>query len=168
MMPLPSHGVRGRVSRINRPKHAKRGRPDSVLFLCGRNEIRSPMAEMLAQRVLPQSVFVASAGVRKGSRNGFVDSVLAELDLSLGEREPRTLSELEDSYFDLIVTLSPEAHHRALELTRHMAVEVEYWPTLDPSVVEGSRDQVLEAYRRVRDGLAEQIAERFGDGARQS
>nr|WP_274426187.1 low molecular weight phosphatase family protein [Chelativorans sp. YIM 93263] len=155
------------MSRIKRPKHAKRGRPDSVLFLCGRNEIRSPIAEMLARRFLPQSVFVTSAGVREGSRNGFVDSVLAELDLSLGDREPRTLSEVEDTYFDLIVTLSPEAHHCALELTRHMAVEVEYWPTLDPSVVEGSRDQVLEAYRRVRDGLAEQIIERFGEGVRQ-
>lgn len=140
----------------------KWGQPGSVLFLCGRNSIRSPMAEALARQVLPKSVFVASAGVREGERNPFVDVVLAEQKLSLSERQPRLLTDLGDTYFDLIITLAPEAHHAALELTRFMAVEVEYWPTFDPTAVEGSRDQVLAAYRSVRDGLAERIAERFG------
>ncbi|MFC6489512.1 low molecular weight phosphatase family protein [Nitratireductor sp. GCM10026969] len=142
--------------------NGERTGPGSVLFLCGRNAIRSPMAELLARQVLPGSVFVASAGVRAGVRDPFVDAVLAESGLSLGERQPRTLEDLEDTYFDLIVTLAPEAHHRALELTRTMAVDVEYWPTLDPSVVEGTREQILSAYRDVRDGLARQIAGRFG------
>lgn len=137
-------------------------RPRSVLFLCGRNAIRSPMAEALARRMLPRSVFIASAGVRPGTRDPFVDAVLAEQELSLGERRPQRLDELEDSFFDLIVTLSPEAHHAALELTRSMAVDVEYWPTLDPSAVEGTREQIMTAYRDVRDGLAAQIARRFG------
>lgn len=136
--------------------------PRSVLFLCGRNSIRSPMAETLARRLLPKSVFVASAGVRGGVRDPFVDAVLAEEALTLGDRRPRRLDELEDSFFDLIVTLSPEAHHAALELTRSMAVEVEYWPTLDPSAVEGTREQIMTAYRDVRDALARQIARRFG------
>lgn len=138
--------------------------PRSILFLCGMNAIRSPMAEVLARRQLPKSVFLASAGVRAGERDPFVDVVLAEVDLFLGEHHPKTLDDLGDAYFDLIVTLAPEAHHAALELTRHMAVEVEYWPMADPTIVTGTRDQILAAYRDVRDRLAARIADRFTPG----
>lgn len=144
------------------------GMPGSVLFLCGQNAIRSPMAEVLARKTWPRSIFWASAGVRAGERDPFVDAVLAEAGLSLGDRQPRAFDELEDSYFDLIVTLSPEAHHAALELTRSMAIEVEYWPTLDPTTVKGTREQILAAYRDVRDRLAERIATRFAPGGRPS
>ena len=145
--------------------HAAASLPRSILFLCGQNAIRSPMAELLARRVLPASTFVASAGVRAGERDPFVDAVLTEADLSLGNRHPRSLDELEDDYFDLIVTLAPEAHHRALEMTRSMAVEVEYWPTADPTTVSGTREQILAAYRDVRDRLARRIAGRFAAAA---
>jgi protein-tyrosine-phosphatase len=111
--------------------------------------------------MLPDT-FIASAGVRAGERDPFVDKVLAEEGLSLGERLPRTIDELEDDYFDMIVTLSPQAHHAALELTRSMAVDVEYWPTPDPTTVTGSRDQIMAAYRDVRDRLKARIAQRFG------
>lgn len=139
--------------------------PRAVLFLCGRNSIRSPMAEVLARRVMAPSTFIASAGVRPGERDPFVDAVLSEKDLSLEDRRPRMLQDLEDSNFDLIVTLAPEAHHAALELTRSMAIDVEYWPTLDPSVVEGNREQILAAYREVRDNLARKIEQRLSSTA---
>lgn len=135
--------------------------PRSVLFLCGMNSVRSPIAELLARRLLPATTFVASAGVRAGERDPFVDAVLSEEGLSLGERQPRTIDEMEDDYFDLIVTLAPEAHHAALELTRSMAVDVEYWPTADPTTATGTRDQILGAYRDVRDRLKARIARRF-------
>ena len=141
---------------------AASAQPRSVLFLCGMNAVRSPIAEQLARRMLPRSVFVASAGVRPGERDPFVDAVLAESGLSLGERQPRTLDQLEDDYFDLIVTLSPEAHHRALEMTRSLAVDVEYWPMPDPTGITGTREQIMAAYREVRDRLEKRIAERFG------
>ncbi len=136
--------------------------PASVLFLCGMNAVRSPMAEQLARQMLPRSVFVASAGVRAGERDPFVDAVLSENGLSLGERQPQALDDLEDAYFDLIITLSPEAHHAALELTRTHAVEVEYWPTADPTDARGTREQILDAYRGVRDRLALRLKSRFG------
>lgn len=137
--------------------------PRSLLFLCGMNAVRSPVAERLARAMLPSSVFVTSAGVHVGEPDPFVDAVLAEEGLDTGERTPRTLDDLEDDYFDLIVTLSPEAHHVALELTRTLAVEVEYWPTADPTATQGTRDQVLGAYRDMRDRLKARIAERFGE-----
>ncbi|WP_454012130.1 arsenate-mycothiol transferase ArsC [Aquamicrobium terrae] len=126
------------------------------------NAVRSPMAEALARRALPAATFVASAGVRSGERDPFVDAVLAEEGLSLGEHHPRTIDELEDDYFDLIVTLAPQAHHAALELTRSMAVEVEYWPMPDPTSATGTREQIMAAYREVRERLKARIAERFG------
>ena len=136
--------------------------PRSVLFLCGMNAVRSPVAELLARQVLPATTFVASAGVRAGERDPFVDAVLAEGGLSLKDRQPRTIDDLEDDYFDLIVTLAPEAHHAALELTRSMAVDVEYWPTADPTTVTGTREQIMAAYRDMRDRLKARIAARFG------
>ncbi|RJG46559.1 low molecular weight phosphatase family protein [Mesorhizobium sp. DCY119] len=135
--------------------------PRSILFMCGMNVVRSPMAELLARKVLPATTFVASAGVRTGERDPFVDAVLAEDGLSLNDRQPRSLDELEDDYFDLIVTLAPEAHHAALELTRSMAVDVEYWPTADPTTATGTREQIMAAYRDVRERLKARIAQRF-------
>jgi protein-tyrosine-phosphatase len=136
--------------------------PGSILFLCGQNVIRSPIAEQLARAVLPPTVFIASAGVRPGERDPFVDSVLAERGLTLGKRQPQLLDDLEDAYFDLIVTLAPEAHHAALELTRSAAVDVEYWPTPDPTTASGTREQILSAYRDVFARLETRILARFG------
>ncbi len=132
--------------------------PGAVLFVCGMNAIRSPMAEVIARSVLPAGTYVASAGVRPGERDPFVDTVLSEIGLDLGARQPQTLDELEDDYFDVIVTLAPEAHHRALEMTRANAAEVIYWPTPDPTVVTGTRERILDAYREVRDMLKLRIA----------
>lgn len=136
--------------------------PRSILFLCGMNAIRSPMAEALARRVLPSNVYIASAGVRRGERDPFVDAVLEEDGLVLPDRPPRTLDELEDDYFDLIVTLAPEAHHTALDATRSSSVEIEYWPMPDPSIVSGSREQIIGAYRELRERLKRHIEARFG------
>lgn len=124
------------------------------------------MAERLAREVLPASTFVASAGIHAGEPDPFVETVLAEAGLSLGDRHPRTLDDLEDLYFDLIVTLAPEAHHAALELTRTIAVDVEYWPTADPTSARGSRQQIMAAYSDVRDRLKARIDARFGQKQR--
>lgn len=136
--------------------------PSSILFLCGMNAIRSPMAEAMTKSLGLPGVYVASAGVRHGERDPFVDAVLDEIGLSLGKRQPQTLDDLEDAFFDLIVTLAPEAHHAALELTRASSVEVIYWPLPDPTVEADTRDQQLAAYRDVRDRLSALIQERFG------
>ena len=135
--------------------------PRSILFLCGMNAVRSPMAEQLARRMLPPATFVASAGVHRGERDPFVDAVLAEEGLTLGERQPKAMDDLEDDYFDLIVTLAPEAHHAALELTRSLAVDVEYWPMPDPTDVGGRREQIMASYRDVRERLKTRISRRF-------
>lgn len=132
----------------------------SVLFMCAYNAVRSPMAEAMAKHFFGKSVYVQSAGARKGDVDPFALQVLDEIGIDARKHKPKSLEELEEwegLNFDLIVTLSPEAHHKALDLTRTVASEVEYWPTPDPTVVQGSREQVLEAYRAVRDGLMQRI-----------
>ena len=136
-------------------------RPRSVLFACTQNAIRSPMAEALARHFFGRDMYVASAGVRPGQLDPFAVAAMDELGMDISRHKPHSFADLEDSNFDLIVSLSPEAHHTALELTRTMAADVVYWPTLDPSATHGSRDQVLDAYRAVRDGLSRRIKERL-------
>ena len=140
------------------------GLPDAVLFACLENAVRSPMAEGLMKHFYGKRVFVQSAGVRAGTVDPFAVAVMEEIGIDISRHTPHTLRELHDTSFDLIVTLSPEAHHQALELTRTMAVAVEYWPTFDATLLigHGSRAQILEAYRGVRDGLFDRIKQRFG------
>jgi protein-tyrosine-phosphatase len=136
-----------------------------VLFTCGLNAVRSPMAAGMAQQLYGKTIYVASAGVHKGYLDPFAVAVMEEIGVDIARHKPVTfeeLDELEGLSFDLIVTLSPPAHHKALELTRTIAAEVEYWPTVDPTGIEGSREQRLEAYREVRDMLMAHIRERFG------
>ncbi|WP_407178227.1 low molecular weight phosphatase family protein [Bradyrhizobium sp. STM 3562] len=141
--------------------------PQSVLFACGQNSVRSPMAASLLHQMFPQAIYVRSAGVKKGELDPFAVAVMAELDQDISGHKPMTFEELEDwegLNFDLIITLSPEAHHRALELTRTLAADVEYWPTQDPTGAEGSREQKLAAYREVMDSLLARIRKRFARG----
>lgn len=136
-------------------------RIQSVLFACSENAVRSPMAEALTRLHFGRAMHVMSAGVRPGERDPFVTAVMDEVGLDLSRHAPQMFEDLEDTNFDLIVTLSPEAHHRAMEFTRTMAVDVAYWPTFDPTGTEGSRDLVLDAYRGVRDTLRSRIQSTF-------
>ena len=147
------------------PGSERPSNPHAILFACAFNAVRSPMAAGLFQQMFGKSTYVASAGVQKGELDPFAVAVMEELGIDISRHKPtdfEELDELEGLSFDLIVTLSPPAHHKALELTRTVAAEVEYWPTVDPTGIEGSREQKLEAYREVRDALMMQIRNRFG------
>jgi protein-tyrosine-phosphatase len=146
------------------PAPPRSARPQAVLFACGLNSVRSPMAAGLFRDMFGKTSYVASAGVRKGELDAFTVAALDEIGIDIARHRPMTFEELEDwegLNFDLIVTLSPEAHHKALELTRTLAAEVEYWPTPDPTATEGTREQRMAAYRDVRDQLLERIRTRF-------
>ncbi|CAN5456239.1 low molecular weight phosphatase family protein [soil metagenome] len=138
--------------------------PQAVLFVCGQNSVRSPTAAALLRHLVPRGLYVQSAGVSKAELDPFAVAVMKEVGLDISNHKPWTIADLEDwegLNFDLIVTLSPEAHHKALQLTATSATEVEYWPTPDPVGVEGRRELQLDAYRHVRDSLERRIRERF-------
>ncbi len=141
---------------------ATRPLPQAVLFACNYNTIRSPIAEALMRLRFGALVWVDSCGVRATvDADPFVLAVMEELGVDMRKHRAKTFADLDDTSFDMIVTLTPEAHHRALEFTRTMAVDVEYWPTMDPSLAQGSREQRLDEYRAVRDALDTRIAMRF-------
>jgi protein-tyrosine-phosphatase len=135
--------------------------PSSVLFACTFNSIRSPMAEALLKHLHGRRIYVDSVGVREAEIDPFAVAVMEEIGIDISRHRAKTFEDLEDTSFDLVVSLSPEAQHSAVELTRTMACDVEFWPTQDPTAVEGSREEILDAYRNVRDQLRRRLLERF-------
>ena len=136
--------------------------PSAVLFACTQNAIRSPMAAGLMRHYYGHKVYTTSAGAMAGELDGFAIAVMEELGIDISGHVPMSFDDLEDTSFDIIISLSPEAQHKAVELTRTMACDVEYWPTLDPTFVSGSREQIVDSYRGVRDALLKRIRDRFG------
>jgi len=137
--------------------------PSAILFSCTMNSIRSPMAEAIMKHLYGSDVFVDSVGVRTRELDGFAIVAMAEIGIDISGHTAKTFDDLEDSSFDLVISLSPEAQHKAVDLTRYMACEVEFWNTFDPSFIEGRRELRLDAYRKVRDELVLRIKERFSD-----
>ena len=135
--------------------------PTNILFACTLNAVRSPMAAALMRHLTGEGIYVESAGVRAGALDPLAVEAMEEIGLKIGQHRRRCFEDLEDGSFDLVITLSPEAQHKAVELTRTAATQVEYWPTIDPTAVEGSREQRLAAYRAVRDQLLERLKQRF-------
>ncbi len=136
--------------------------PSAVLFCCTMNAVRSPMAEGIMKFLHGTRVYVDSVGVRGAEVDGFAVTVMDEIGIDISRHKPKTFDELEDDYFDLIIPLSPEAQHRAVEMTRVMAVDIEFWNTFDPALIEtDDRQQRLDAYRQVRDQLMTRIKIRF-------
>ncbi|MBL6957937.1 MAG: arsenate reductase ArsC [Rhodospirillales bacterium] len=135
--------------------------PSAVLFACTMNSIRSPMAESILKHLHGHQIYVDSAGVRTREVDGFAVAVMDEIGIDIRNHTSKTFDDLEDSSFDLVITLSPEAQHKAVEMTRVMACDVEFWNTFDPTYVEGSREERLEAFRKVRDQLMQKIKDRF-------
>ncbi len=135
--------------------------PDAVLFACTQNSVRSPMAEGLLKHLLGHRIYVDSTGVRSVGVDPFTVEVMDEIGIDLSRHRAKSFGDLLDTSYDLIISLSPEAQHSAVEMTRTMACEVEFWNTFDPTIAEGNREVRLDAYRQVRDTLRRRIEERF-------
>jgi protein-tyrosine-phosphatase len=135
--------------------------PDAVLFSCSMNAIRSPMAAAMMKHLFGNAVYVESCGVRAGELDPLAVEVMDEIGIDLSHLHPKTFETLADTSFDLVITLSPQARHKAMEITRAQAVDVEYWKVPDPSAYEGTREQRLSAYRQARDEILKQLRQRF-------
>lgn len=137
--------------------------PHSVLFICNFNAVRSPMAEALTRFYCGKKIFTQSVGIRAEDdhANPFAVAVMDEIGLDISQHSPKRFEDLMDSSFDIVVTLSPEAQHKAIDLTRTLDCQVEYWPTLDPTAVSGNRENIISAFRQTRDMLTERIKRRF-------
>lgn len=142
--------------------------PQSVLFCCDHNAVRSPMAEAIMKKFYGTGTYVQSVGVTNDMEiDGFSIAVCQEIDVELSRHRSRSFDEMEQwgddlSSFDLVIALSPASQRRALELTRFFHLDVEYWPILDPTGLGETRDAKLASYRQARDQIVERLTERFG------
>ena len=143
-------------------------RPTSVLFCCDYNAVRSPMAEGLMKQRFGTSIYVQSAGVHHDQEiDGFAIQVCAEIGVELSRHRSRSFEEMAEwgddlGAFDLIVALSPASLRHAHELTRTSAVEVVYWPIMDPTGLSEDREEKLQHFRAARDQIEGRILETFG------
>jgi len=137
--------------------------PGAVLIACNYNRVRSPIAEGLIRLIYGDRIYVDSCGLKAGEGvDPFAAAVMDELGIDISGHAAKSFDDLEEDNFDLVISLTPEAQHRAVELARGRAVEIEYWPTHDPTLATGSRDAVLDVYRQVRDDLRRKLETRFG------
>ncbi len=137
-------------------------RPRRVLFACAHNSIRSPIAAAIGNSLFGAEIEFSSVGVWPGDVNPFAMAIMWENGIDIGDHQPRSFGDLTEDPCDLIISLTPEAQHHAIELTRQENCQAEYWPTLDPSLVHGSRETILASFREVREFLTEKIQDRLG------
>jgi protein-tyrosine-phosphatase len=135
--------------------------PKSVLFVCNMNQIRSPMAEFLTQHLFKEKVYAQSAGIYAGDEDGFMQAIMQERGIDASSHEPETLEQLEDSFVDLVITLTSQAHEGTVDFFKDQPVEIEFWETENPSIAVGRREDVLAAYRKTREQLEQRIRARF-------
>ena len=135
--------------------------PSSVLFACTMNSVRSAMAEGILKKLHGERIYIDSAGKQAGENNGYMIQVMAEIGIDLTNHRPKSFGSLDDTSFDMIISLSPEAQHAAVELTRWMSCELVYWPTFDPDAIRGKRELRLDGFRQIRDDLIDKIETKF-------
>lgn len=143
--------------------------PQSVLFCCDHNAVRSPMAEGIMKKFYGMDTYVQSAGVHNDMEiDGFSIAVCQEVDVELSRHRSRSFDMMEQwgddlSSFDLVIALSPASQRRALELTRYFHLDVEYWPIMDPTGLGETRNDKLNSYRQTRDQIIQHITDRWGE-----
>ena len=142
--------------------------PQSILFCCDHNAVRSPMAEGIMKKLYGTGTYVQSVGVINDLEiDGFSIAVCDEIGVELSRHRSRSFDEMERwgddlSSFDLIIALSPASQRRALELTRLFHLTVEYWPILDPTGIGETREMKLVSYRQTRDQILTKLREKWG------
>jgi protein-tyrosine-phosphatase len=139
--------------------------PSAILFACTMNSVRSPIAEGLLKHLLGNAIYIDSVGVRFGVIDGFAIEVMDEIGIDVSKHKAKTFDHLEDRSFDIIISLSLEAQHKALEMSQGMACDAVFWDTFDPTTIEGNREIRLDAYRQVRDQLLVKIKKSLLRGA---
>lgn len=143
--------------------------PQSVLFCCDHNAVRSPMAEAIMKKFYGMGTYVQSVGVRNDMEiDGFCIAVCQEMDVELERHQSKSFDDLQDwgddlGSYDLVIALSPASQRRALDLTRYYHLDVEYWPIMDPTGLGETREAKLDAYRKARDQIIARLTDRWGE-----
>ena len=134
----------------------------AILFACNINAVRSAMAETMVKDAFPGKIFVDSCGVTPGIQDGFATAVMQEIGLDMSAHQPKSFDDLDSGFYDVIISFSPEAHAAAEALTQNMDCATLYWPVDNLANLTGSREEMLRAYRHVRDDIRHKLSIYFG------
>jgi len=129
--------------------------PIAVLFVCNGNSARSQIAEALLDRFGGPDFGVASAGTSPKQVHPLAVRVLAEIGIDWQEARAKPVTELLDRSFDYVITLSNSAREECPTLPGpHSSL---HWHLEDPSTVDGTEEQCLEAFRATRADLTTRL-----------
>lgn len=131
-----------------------------VYFLCTGNSCRSQMAEGFARKYFPDWT-IASAGIEKHGLNQMAVRVMSEKGIDISKNESKLIDVDFLNSSDLVVTLCGDARDKC-PMTPP-TVKKEHWSFIDPALVEGPEEEKLKVFRKVRDGIEDNI-EKMGNG----
>ena len=127
-----------------------------VLILCTGNSCRSQMAEAIWEQLGEGSWESESAGSKpSGYVHPLAVEAAGELGLDLSEYQSKSLDQFIDRKFDLVVTVCDNAKESCPVFPG--AVETFHWPFDDPADAEGTDEQKMSVFRRVRDEISDKI-----------
>jgi arsenate reductase len=138
-------------------------RKRKVIFICSRNAARSQMAEGFLRALNGDTCEATSAGLRSFRVSRTAIRVMKEAGIDISAHRSKPVSEYEGTHFDLVVSLCGEAAciPRSLLPPGDEYLHTEF---PDPENFRGDEEEILEAYRDVRDRIASWITEQFGPG----
>tara|TARA_B100001093_G_C26756031_1_gene983429 strand:- start:470 stop:955 length:486 start_codon:yes stop_codon:yes gene_type:complete len=142
----------------DQPRISPAGEIGSILFACNINAVRSAIAEAIIKARFPGQIFTDSCGVTPGVQDGFAIAIMSEIDIDLSQHKPKGFADLDCEFFDIIISFSPEAHERAVALTRNIDCDALFWPVDNLAGLQGSREERLRAYRAVREDIIAKLA----------
>lgn len=127
----------------------------SVLILCTGNSARSQMAEGILRHIGGEKFEVESAGVAPSSVRPEAVEAMRELDIDISKHRSKSVDEFLDRPFDYIITVCDNAKE-SCPLFPGNAERI-HWSFEDPAAVEGSEEERLSAYRKVRDQIWDRL-----------
>ncbi len=128
-----------------------------VLILCTGNSARSQMAEGLLRHIAGDRFEVRSAGIKPGFVRPEAIAVMKEIGVDISGHRSKHVDEFAGEAFDYVLTVCDNAKGTCPVYPGHTNRIHKGFE--DPAAVQGSDEQRLDAYRRVRDQLKSYLLE---------
>lgn len=138
-------------------------KPNSILFVCQLNSVRSPMAEGLMRKHYTDIADIRSCGLAEGDLDDFMVTVMKEKGVDMSDHKALSLGELQDESFDVVIAFTYDAYQAAVAVFEDTNSQVELWALPDPG--QGSLDvrALLNNYRALRDNIEARLLRKFKD-----
>lgn len=126
-----------------------------VLFLCTGNSVRSQMAEGFLKNLAGDRFEVASAGSQPFGLNPRAVKVMAEVGLDISGQKSKSVLQFIKDKFDYVITLCDQARQACPIFPGEY--QKLHWDLPDPAAAEGTEEEKLTVFRKIRDEIKEKI-----------